>query len=350
MNIMNRQNIICFTKPSFYLLILLINTHVTILGQSPSSFWISGRCHDNSTALGLKASIYSLNNGYRELIGKCSEDGNFKVRLPVTSTNIILAMKGYHSVDIPVDFAPYIPPNAQFTIGYLGAMVLLDSLDVLREKGSNPSIYFELIDTINVKYQLSAVESLSTNVRGIFFKDQNRMSVFFHAIPTGNYIIDISTIDGKLISSEKITLKSGITFKAVRIVKPAQVDPLGNIIHNSISSLRYSNAATLYFDQSRYDLRPSVKAELDSIARLLIMKKSLIATITGYTDNVGNGKLNMTLSEYRSRSVANYLIRSGVSANQLVTKWKGPAPNSLPEDKEEVKAKSRRVIIQIISK
>jgi outer membrane protein OmpA-like peptidoglycan-associated protein len=113
-----------------------------------------------------------------------------------------------------------------------------------------------------------------------------------------------------------------------------------------------SSAATLplsisilYFDQSSHLLRPRVKTTLDSIARLLVGQVMLIASVTGYTDNVGKPELNLTLAESRAKMVETYLKQRGVPGNQIIVKWEGPDSKASVGESKAVETISRRVAI-----
>ena len=106
----------------------------------------------------------------------------------------------------------------------------------------------------------------------------------------------------------------------------------------------------LYFDQSSHQLRPRVKMTLDSIARFLVGQPTMIASVTGYTDNVGNSELNQVLAESRAKTVEKYLKQHGVPENQLIVKWVG-ADIKLPADESNgIKTISRRVAILLYPK
>lgn len=103
----------------------------------------------------------------------------------------------------------------------------------------------------------------------------------------------------------------------------------------------------LYFDQSNHQLRPNVKTMLDSIAQQLVAKPNLMATITGYTDNVGKRELNVVLAERRAKAVEHYLKQHGASANQIAASWEGPDTKASADDPKAVKTISRRVVVQL---
>ena len=105
---------------------------------------------------------------------------------------------------------------------------------------------------------------------------------------------------------------------------------------------------TLYFDQSSYMLRTNTKLTLDSISEFLRKQRNLKAQVTGHTDNIGSRNLNVSLSEYRARVVANYLQQKGVQPQQIVSRWRGPDLPVASNDTEANKVKNRRVEIEVL--
>ena len=71
------------------------------------------------------------------------------------------------------------------------------------------------------------------------------------------------------------------------------------------------------------------------------------ATINGYTDNSGAEAINISLSNQRAQTVANFLIAHGVAGAQLVVKALGSANPVAPNDTAEGRAKNRRVEIVV---
>jgi outer membrane protein OmpA-like peptidoglycan-associated protein len=101
----------------------------------------------------------------------------------------------------------------------------------------------------------------------------------------------------------------------------------------------------LYFDQSSHQLRPGVKASLDSIARRLVGQSNLMAAITGFTDNVGKRELNIVLARYRAKIIAQYLQQHGVPATQTIVRWEGSDKKATANDSEVIETISRRAVI-----
>lgn len=117
---------------------------------------------------------------------------------------------------------------------------------------------------------------------------------------------------------------------------------------NQVTSDLSLSITILYFDQSSPQLRPNVKTMLDSIAQQLVAKPNLIATITGYTDDVGKRELNRVLAERRAKAVEQYLKQQGASANQIKASWEGPDPKASTDGPQAVETISRRVVVQLL--
>jgi len=116
---------------------------------------------------------------------------------------------------------------------------------------------------------------------------------------------------------------------------------------NQVTSDLSLSITILYFDQSSPQLRPNVKTMLDTIAQQLVMKPNLIATVTGYTDDIGKRKLNRVLAERRAKAVEQYLKQQGASANQIKASWEGSDKKASADDPKAVKTISRRVVVQL---
>lgn len=101
----------------------------------------------------------------------------------------------------------------------------------------------------------------------------------------------------------------------------------------------------IQFAQSSYVLLPESFPTLDRLVITLKEKPSQRIEISGHTDNVGDARLNITLSEYRAKQVANYLTRRGIPVDQIDTKGYGGQRPIANNNQENERAKNRRVEI-----
>ncbi|MGA0560335.1 OmpA family protein [Larkinella sp. VNQ87] len=99
----------------------------------------------------------------------------------------------------------------------------------------------------------------------------------------------------------------------------------------------------VFFEQSEYRLLPESYAELDRLARALVQHPTLRIEIGGHTDNVGDPRLNLALSENRAKVIETYLIRKGIQSERIETKGYGGTRPLTDNTTEVNRAKNRRV-------
>ena len=97
------------------------------------------------------------------------------------------------------------------------------------------------------------------------------------------------------------------------------------------------------FDQSEYNLLPESYPELNKLIQALQANPVLRVEIAGHNDNVGDQRLNQSLSENRAKVVGNYLIQHGIRATRITTVGYGGSRPIVGNTNEEQRAKNRRV-------
>ncbi len=105
--------------------------------------------------------------------------------------------------------------------------------------------------------------------------------------------------------------------------------------------------SNLEFETGKSIIRPKSFPSLNELAGLLKQHPDWTLVLSGHTDNQGDPKKNMILSEKRAKAVANYLVKKGVKAENITTEWFGDtkpiADNSTPQGRQ----KNRRVEMKI---
>lgn len=105
----------------------------------------------------------------------------------------------------------------------------------------------------------------------------------------------------------------------------------------------------VYFDQSSYVLRAQSFPQLDKLAKTLQTTPGLKIEIAGHTDNVGDRRLNQSLSENRAKIITSYLVRQGIAEDRLRFTGYGDAKPAAPNDSEANKRKNRRVEFVVLA-
>jgi len=104
------------------------------------------------------------------------------------------------------------------------------------------------------------------------------------------------------------------------------------------------------FDFRKADLDPQSYPALDQLANYLQRKNEIRIEIRGFTDNVGNEKANLKLSERRAQSVADYLEKKGISGERMMIKGYGDTLPVTENNSEEGRQKNRRIEIKFLHK
>jgi len=100
----------------------------------------------------------------------------------------------------------------------------------------------------------------------------------------------------------------------------------------------------IYFDTGKAELKPESDATLKEIAKVLQQDANLKLYVVGHTDNQGSLATNMDLSKRRADSVVAALAsKYGVTAGRLQAYGSGPYAPVASNDKEEGRARNRRV-------
>ncbi|MDM8516028.1 OmpA family protein [Desulfobacterales bacterium HSG16] len=111
----------------------------------------------------------------------------------------------------------------------------------------------------------------------------------------------------------------------------------------------------LLFDTGLYQIRPESIPQIQEIGAALQVIGSVSIKIIGHTDRQPfkgysqseSDHMNLKLSRDRAASVADYLIRMGISQKQIHTKGLGPNNPEMNADTPEAYAKNRRVVIEV---
>lgn len=101
------------------------------------------------------------------------------------------------------------------------------------------------------------------------------------------------------------------------------------------------------FKSGSADLSSNFHAVLNSVAKVLNNYEKTIVTVVGYTDNTGSAKTNLTLSQQRANTVAQYLIGQKVKSERFVIEGMGATQFIAPNTTAEGRAQNRRVEISL---
>jgi outer membrane protein OmpA-like peptidoglycan-associated protein len=95
------------------------------------------------------------------------------------------------------------------------------------------------------------------------------------------------------------------------------------------------------------DIASSFYSPLNNLATSFRQYNQNSIEIVGHTDSTGNHAYNMSLSQRRAQSVANYLTAQGVDASRLSTRGAGPDQPVASNATADGRAQNRRVEVTL---
>ncbi len=158
-------------------------------------------------------------------------------------------------------------------------------------------------------------------------------------LPTGKNIGYYAEREGYYSASDNIDLTDVNKTKTIR--RNIQLVSIADIADQEINV----TMKNIFFDFSKFELKPESYPELNRLVKLLRDEKNLKIRIEGHTDIVGSDSYNLELSRKRANAVKTYLVRKGISRKRLIAKGYGSRKPVADNDTEEGKAKNRRVEI-----
>jgi outer membrane protein OmpA-like peptidoglycan-associated protein len=163
---------------------------------------------------------------------------------------------------------------------------------------------------------------------------------FLIPLPGGkNYALNVSA-KGYLFYSENFEMPSTAD------IKPYEKDVLlSPITEGSTTVLR-----NVFFETASYALKKESEVELDKLAEFLKLNATVSGEIAGHTDNVGDRKMNQTLSENRAKTVHQYLVNKGIDPARLTFKGYADLQPLVPNDSDVNRAQNRRTEFRITKK
>lgn len=121
----------------------------------------------------------------------------------------------------------------------------------------------------------------------------------------------------------------------------------GAVVERVGEGLQVTFESGLLFDYNSDVLREAARKNLATLAASLEKYPNTDLMIVGHTDATGPDSYNMSLSERRAASAANYLSSQGVTRARLRSTGRGESEPVAPNDSETDRQKNRRVEVAI---
>ncbi len=158
----------------------------------------------------------------------------------------------------------------------------------------------------------------------------------------------IQMIVGKVVKSGKemwveVASYNGDDYRLTIVLKEAMKQDV--TASDMFEALNRDGYIALYinFDTGKSTIKPESKPIIDQIVEMMKSNSDLKISVEGHTDNVGNPKSNMILSEDRAKAVVSAINSQGIDAKRLSYAGYGQDKPIADNKTEEGRAKNRRV-------
>ena len=105
----------------------------------------------------------------------------------------------------------------------------------------------------------------------------------------------------------------------------------------------------VYFNVSKYDLKPESFPELDRLVTVMQDNPTMTIKLEGHTDTVGDFDANVDLSRNRVDEVKRYLVSKGISAGRIDTIGYGPSRPINTNRSLKERPENRRVEMVVVN-
>lgn len=176
-------------------------------------------------------------------------------------------------------------------------------------------------------------------------KSGEKVSRFLSDPVTGDYMSIIPEEGEYLLYVET----PGYFFKSLKFdFKQGKSDQELDIRLSKIEKETKETLENIFFDTGSAALRTESDIELEKLLKMLKENPKLQVEISGHTDDVGNDKSNLSLSNARAQSVLDYLLNKGIDKSRLVAKGYGESQPKVKNDSEQNRQLNRRIELKVL--
>jgi outer membrane protein OmpA-like peptidoglycan-associated protein/tetratricopeptide (TPR) repeat protein len=172
------------------------------------------------------------------------------------------------------------------------------------------------------------------------FKSNSSTGKYLVTLPSGgNYGIAVRQ-EGYMFHSENFNIPDTLSFQEfVLDVKLKKIEVGNSVVLKNI-----------FFDFDQSNIKAESINELNRLVKLLKDNPKVKVEISSHTDDIGSEDYNQKLSESRCKSVIDYIISKGITANRVIAKGYGETKPIAKNDTEEGRQNNRRTEFKILEK
>ena len=197
--------------------------------------------------------------------------------------------------------------------------------------------------------EISVTGNVTDVVRGKLLKSK----IVYRSYPTGSIsgTINDSTFTFGIFGSSKyqVTAEAEGYMPRTIIVDPKEA--VGNIIKRNIELTSLNSTIVLdhlIFELGKAVINSKSYPELDEVVAMMKENTKIVIQLEGHTDNRGDEKKNLELSQQRVDKIKSYLVSKGISQRRIKGKGYGGTRPIATNDSEEARKLNRRVEFRIL--
>ncbi len=128
------------------------------------------------------------------------------------------------------------------------------------------------------------------------------------------------TTDDSMTSQDTATEGTMASGTEEEVVEPIEIVEAEQVVEEELSLEDRAREAfkDVLFDYDKYDIRPSARGALDSVASFLDNERAMNIVIEGHCDERGTNEYNLALGEKRAKAAKTYLVARGVSPARII--------------------------------
>ncbi len=142
--------------------------------------------------------------------------------------------------------------------------------------------------------------------------------------------------------AEVAVLKAEATKNPVSLKTPKSYEELSSMINMSVKKVKFNSNSNI--------LTKASYSEMNRVATILKAYPKYGLTISGHTDNVGDDKKNLSLSERRAKRCNDYLIGKGIAKSRINYKGFGETQPIMDNSTSAGRNENRRVEFELLQK
>lgn len=330
-----------------FLLLSFINLLLSLINSVyAQELSLKGYIWDDHNHRYLPVTVYSIIDSQKKLLGSSVQldvfEHQYQVSVPLNTDSLLFEMSGYSSICLPVYF------HGTFEKKSAGASI---SIEMPTEGEDISQRIYNLLPqpeegtVLDNEFKLQFFhgdrQGYTGNLSPILSKTSFILPRNIYKA-NAKYKLTITSPEGELLTQNEFLPKPGINFVDANIYpqEKTTVQKTGKELPGStpaaeaehrILPLPIQNTRvmheypygipSIFFDQSKYELKTRGRHTLDSLLDYLNHKAGSKIAVKGFTDQIGDPALNTTLARYRAQVVANYLTGKGLSPHRINIQW-----------------------------